>query len=183
MKITKFRDIPQFIGTHSCYHVNYAYRFYVLQIKDFEEDKHYNLQMNPAFQRGHIWTEEQQIAYIEYLLKGGKSGRAFYFNKPSWNNNSNIINGYDEFVCVDGLQRTTAIQRFINNELPIFGTLYKDYEDHMREMSQTIDVYINDLKSEKEVLEWYIQMNDGGTPHSKEEIERVKKMINKLEDK
>jgi hypothetical protein len=34
-------------------------------------------------------------------------------------------------------------------------------------------VHVNDLKSKKEVLTWYIEMNAGGTPHSKEEIDRV----------
>lgn len=33
---------------------------------------------------------------------------------------------------------------------------------------------MNDLKTEKEVLQWYIDMNSGGTPHSNMEIERVK---------
>ena len=36
---------------------------------------------------------------------------------------------------------------------------------------------MNDLKTEKEVLQWYIDMNAGGTSHSKEEIDRVKKML------
>lgn len=40
--------------------------------------------------------------------------------------------------------------------------------------------FINNLKTEKEVLQWYIDMNAGGTPHIKSEIERVKKMIENL---
>lgn len=39
---------------------------------------------------------------------------------------------------------------------------------------------VNNLKSEKEVLQWYIDMNAGGTPHTSKEIERVKKMIGEL---
>ena len=39
---------------------------------------------------------------------------------------------------------------------------------------------VNDLKTEKEVLQWYIDMNAGGTPHSSEEIQRVREMIEKL---
>ena len=31
------------------------------------------LQFNPDFQRGHVWTEGQQIAFMEFLLKGGKT--------------------------------------------------------------------------------------------------------------
>ena len=38
-------------------------------------------------------------------------------------------------------------------------------------------VYINNLKTKNEVLQWYIEMNDGGTPHTKEEIDRVKQMM------
>lgn len=36
---------------------------------------------------------------------------------------------------------------------------------------------VNDLKTKREVLQWYVQMNNGGTPHSAEEIERVKKLM------
>ena len=38
--------------------------------------------------------------------------------------------------------------------------------------------HVNDLKTKKEVLQWYIEMNTGGTPHSQEEILRVKNMLN-----
>lgn len=39
---------------------------------------------------------------------------------------------------------------------------------------------VNDLKTEKEVLQWYVDVNSGGTPHTNEEIERVKKMIQEI---
>lgn len=38
-------------------------------------------------------------------------------------------------------------------------------------------VNVNDLKTKREVLEWYVQMNAGGTPHSPEEIERVRRLM------
>lgn len=81
---------------------------------DFIEDeiREYNLNMNPDFQRGHVWTEIQQSKYVEFILKGGKSGRDFYFN---WNPDTN------DYVCVDGLQRTTALQNFVHNKLKVFG--------------------------------------------------------------
>ena len=36
-------------------------------------------------------------------------------------------------------------------------------------------------ETEREVLQWYVDMNAGGTPHTTEEIDRVKKLINDLE--
>lgn len=35
--------------------------------------------------------------------------------------------------------------------------------------------------TKEEVLQWYVDMNTGGTPHTNEEIERVKKMIKEIE--
>lgn len=166
----KFRDIPKFTRPGS-YQVNMPLKYFVAWVKENQAEN--NLQLNPDFQRGHIWSEKQQIAYIEFLLRGGKSGRVIYFNCPGWR----MGNRPDDFVCVDGLQRTTAIMRFIDNEIPAFGVYYKDYED---EPHTDIDVLvnINELQTRKEVLKWYIEMNDGGTPHTEEEINRVKAMFN-----
>ena len=174
-KIKKFSDIPQFTraGSWQCdFDVDGLKRFIEAETKN-------GLQLNPQFQRGHVWTEEQQIAFLEYFFRGGKSGLVVYFNKPDWS--ISVPDGeYNDFVCVDGLQRITAMLRFANNEIPIFGLYYKDFEDKPR-MRHTIKININDLKSEREVLQWYVDMNSGGTPHTTEEIERVKKMIEHLE--
>ena len=42
------------------------------------------LDINPDFQREHVWSEEQQIKYIEHRLRGGESGRDLLFNCPGW---------------------------------------------------------------------------------------------------
>lgn len=46
-------------------------------------------------------------------------------------------------------------------------------------MLKKLDVIINvnNLKTREEVLQWYIDFNAGGTVHSKEEIDRVKKLL------
>ena len=72
--------------------------------------KEYGLQLNPDFQRGHVWTEEPQRAFVEFILRGGMTGRDLYFNQPGW-----MVDFEGEFVCVDGLQRITALQRFTNS--------------------------------------------------------------------
>lgn len=174
-KITRFGDIPQFTkdGAWQC---DYSLHHLVKFIN--EEIEEQGLQLNPNFQRGHVWTEEQQIAWLEFFLKGGKTSRVIYFNKPSWHRN--VPEGaYDDYVCVDGLQRLTAIQRFINNEIKVFGSYYNEFTDSLSVRS-TIKLNVNDLKTEKEVLQWYVDMNTGGTIHTDDEIDRVKQMIAEL---
>ena len=180
MKITKFKDIPQFTSSGS-YQVNYPLTSLVKYIE--EEVSEMGLQLNPEFQRGHVWTEEQQIAWLEYHLRGGKSGNTIYLNNPFWNSVRKAKQGeYSDYVCVDGLQRITAAQRFVHNEIKVFGSYFDEYEDKLRLVNDnTLILNVNDLKSEKEVLQWYIDMNAGGTPHTTEEIERVKKLIDNLE--
>ena len=174
-KITRFKDIPQFTS-EGCYQVNYPLTSLVKYIE--EEIETVGLELNPEFQRGHIWTEEQQIAWLEYHLRGGKSGNTIYLNNPFWH--SGIITEAGKYVCVDGLQRITAAQRFVHNEIRVFGSYFDEYEDRIRTLPATMILNVNDLKTEREVLQWYVDMNAGGTPHTSGEIERVRKMIQEL---
>lgn len=178
----KIKDIPQFISAR--YKVNITWRYLLSWIKEQETDC--LLELNPDFQRGHVWTEEQQVAYVEYCLQGGRSSRLIQFNYPNWQR----ISKSDMFmVCVDGLQRITAVRRFLNNEIPVFGFFLKDFEDVAVSPARLplsldhngwFDCYVNELETEAEVLEWYLQLNTGGTVHTQEEIERVRKMREEL---
>jgi uncharacterized protein with ParB-like and HNH nuclease domain len=167
MKYTNFKDIPKFTSWGS-YNANVNFKYLLSQLKAYEKD---GLQYCPDFQRGHVWNKEQQIKFIEYMLRGGKSARIIYFNHPGW-----MGNWKGDFVVVDGLQRLTAAKKFLNNEISVFGTYCKDFED---KLSNDVDFIfnINNLKTRKEVLQWYIEFNSGGTVHTKEEIDKVKKLL------
>lgn len=172
----KFTDIPQLLTNKANYKIDVGFKYFSKTINQYIEE--YGLILNPDFQRGHVWTEEQQEKYVEYVLKGGTSGKEIFFNKPSWHCKAKTA--YDDFVCVDGLQRITAIMKFQSNDLKVFGLYYDEFEGDPREVTTRISIRINDLQYEKDVLQWYIEMNDGGTPHTKEEIQKVKDMLSKL---
>lgn len=161
-KITRFRDITH-LTKYGSSHINVELRDVPHMIETWQEDEYYKLKFNPDFQRGYVWTEDQQVAYVESLLRGGKPARTIYFNKPSWQ--SEIAEtDYDDFVYVDGLQRITAVLKFINNEIKIFGSYYKEFEDSIPS-NIGLMFSVNNLQTEKEVLKWYIDMNTGGTKH------------------
>lgn len=168
----RFKDIPQFTREGS-YKVNVNWKY----LREWVESNktELNLQMNPIFQRGHVWTKEQQIAYVEFILRGGKSSRDVYFNCPGWH--WEVKSGeYNDFVCVDGLQRITAVLAFMDNQIPAFGAYLNEYEDRVP-MDADLVIHINDLKSEAEVLQWYLDLNTGGTPHTDDEIKRVQRLL------
>lgn len=175
MKYVRFKDIPKFTRDG-----NYSVDVDLRRIPQWieQEKDEANLNMLPEFQRGHVWSRDQQIAFIEFMLRGGKVN-PIYFNCPSWR--FKVPDGlYDEYVCVDGLQRITAICAFIHNEITAFGSYFKDFEDPKFLNNITIKININDLKTEKEVLQWYLDINTGGTPHTELELSKVKHLLDNL---
>ena len=85
-------------------------------------------------------------------------------------------------MCVDGLQRLTAALAFLHDEIPAFGHYYSEYEDKLP-FDVDFIFNVNDLKTKAEVLQWYIEMNAGGTPHDSKEIDRVKALLSAELDK
>lgn len=164
----KFREIPRFIRC-SGYQINVSLKVLDRTIQEYIDD--HGLELNPDFQRGHVWTEEQQIGYVEFLLKGGKSDIEVFFNHPRW---SSGLSG--DFVCVDGLQRITACLRFVRNEIQAFGQYYKEFGDEP-DILTCLVININELQTRREVIQWYLEKNTGGTVHTPEELDRVRQLL------
>lgn len=169
----RFSDIEQFPS--SKYVVDVPWTYLEQQLAFFEEAG--GLDLCPDFQRGHVWTRSQQVAYLEYFLRGGPSGRDIYLNSPGWSS----TRARCQTVLVDGLQRLTAVRRFLNNHLKVFGCYYKEFSDKLRILTVTFKFHVASLETRADVLRWYIAFNAGGTPHSAEEIARVKKLLAKAE--
>jgi len=163
----KFADIKQFPNPH--YSINVSWRFLKETLYD-NFGQSFKVDLDPVFQRGHIWTQKQQIAYVEFILQGGKSGKDIYFNCPNWDA------GEGDMSLVDGKQRLTAVLAFLDNEIKVFDCYLNEFEDSMSIMT-CFNFHINSL-DDKEVLEWYISLNSG-VAHTNAELNRVRDMIKK----
>lgn len=168
----RFRDIPQFTRD-SNYHVDIAWDYM------FNEDGWLNdmiatanLDIDPEFQRGHVWNETQQIRYCEFILRGGKSSRELYFNCPNWPHPDD-----GALVLVDGKQRMEAVRRFMGNEILVFGYRREEYTDRLDMLKARFSVNINNLETDAEVYQWYLDLNGGGVVHTEEELDKVRKML------
>ena len=187
----KFYDIPQFTKNPSHnIHVDWKYLERHLdhwgQAENNDLGPEAGVNLDPDFQRAHVWTEAQQRAYVEYILKGGQSGRDIYFNCKGW---GRLYEG--PFVLVDGKQRLEAVRKFLRDELTIFhdlvrhpqgyappGIRFSGFSDRIP-FQASFNFHVNDLKARAEVLRWYLEMNTGGTLHTAEEISKVKDMLQK----
>jgi len=160
----RFADIP--LITAAKYHVD-VFWDYIEDWIDREE-----VDMNPDFQRDYVWTQKQKEQYVEWILRNGNSGRDIYFNHPGW------FREWDgRMVIVDGKQRIEAVIGFLNNEVKAYGYYKKEYSDKYRIMQCSFSVHVADLTTKKEVLQWYLDMNTGGTIHTDREIRKVKELL------
>ena len=160
----KFQDIRHI--TQAKYHVDISWDYLEKWI-----DSH-DIDMDPDFQRGYVWNQNQKEQYVEWILRNGNSGRDIYFNHPGW------FRRWDgQMVIVDGKQRVEAVLGFLHDEVKAYGHYKSEYTDRMRMTSSGFSVYVADLESREEVLQWYLDMNTGGTYHTAEEVNKVKELL------
>jgi uncharacterized protein with ParB-like and HNH nuclease domain len=130
----------------------------------------------PEYQRGYVWTPNQQIAYMEYILKGGESGRDILFNNPSWQA------AYDQPTeLFDGQQRLGAIKAFLNNEIQCFGSFFKEFDSQVKIRRIYINFKMFSMNNRAELIKTYLAFNTGGSKHTDEDLEPAFKEHKKLD--
>lgn len=162
----KLQDIKKF--PFASYIVNVSWKYLPQWLESQGEKPEFmSLDMNPFFQRDYVWTDEQKISYIEYRLKGGFSGKDIFWNCPSW---MRFKGKGNNIQLVDGKQRLNAALQFLNNEIPAFGHLLSEFEDKIHPTEPDFIFHVNNLQTEREVVEWYVGFNTGGSVHTEKDL-------------
>lgn len=168
----RFQDIPKF--PHAAYEIDIGWRYLEDYIAFSVEEM--KLDLEPDFQRAHVWTSAQQTAYIEYQLAGGEVGKNLTFNHTTWDD-PRSANG--TYVIVDGKQRLQAIRMFMRDELKVFGHVFSEYTDALRMHHAGFKWRVCSLATRAEVLKLYLNINAGGTPHTFDELTTVRALLKK----
>lgn len=175
-----FRDIPPFTRSSS-YTVNVGLDYLSAHYARYVV--HYGLDVNPDFQRNYVWTPEQKTRFMEYFLRGGTSGLDIYVNSPTFHGGKLDPDSTESWcVLVDGKQRLDAALGFLNNEVTVFdGHYFREFTDAPRMTQCNFRWHVNDLKTREECLQWYLDLNSGGTVHQPEELDKVRELLTKNE--
>lgn len=156
----------------------------MLRLRDNFENL-YNVDIDPDFQRGHVWTLGQQESYVGYIIQGGPL-LPLVINSGTKRGGINSDPNHYKTELVDGKQRYTSIVKWIDDE--IHALLYSgervkrsDIEDSSLTktiLSIGIFIPVGMVKlSREEVLKYYIKLNSGGSVHTSEEIDKVRKLL------
>ncbi len=127
--------------------------------------------IDPEYQRNLVWKPDQMSRFIESVILNFPLP-AFYVNEQR----------DGKYVIVDGLQRTTTLHRFINNQfvlknlktLPNFnGQGFKDLPDAIQSKIEDKRLQFYVIRPSvpiNVVYELFDRINTGGTPLNRQEV-------------
>ncbi|GAA4824181.1 DUF262 domain-containing protein [Streptomyces ziwulingensis] len=109
-------------------------------VRSFTES--FGLDLTPPYQRGKVWTEDQQVALIRSWLTGTPTGVVIFNDRstPEWA----AANGYDPterdepvYSCIDGKQRISAARAWFGNDLAVPASWFET--EHVERTEDTGD--------------------------------------------
>lgn len=156
-------------------------------------ENRFDLDIDPEFQRGFVWTLEQKQALIVSLLNEMPIG-AFYVNKtnvykdlPYGSDSRAVIEQRDmirersrcDNVLYDGKQRIHAILSYLKGEffIEINGETY--YANELPSMyvfritHATVTVLETEFDQYEDIVKHYITINTNQTRHTNDDIDRA----------
>jgi len=121
----------------------------------------------PDFQRPAVWSEAQQVRFIESAWLGLDLGRVVVTaaTGPGWG-------GPRDRLLIDGQQRFTALSAYFSGTLTVFGETFLTL--HPRDRRRFLDITLAtttidaDSVNEDRLKDLYTRLNYGGTPHAPE---------------
>lgn len=121
-----------------------------------------NVDFDPPYQRGVVWTLKQQEEFMGHLLSGGDVLPLVFQRVPDMG----------DAEIVDGKQRATSIVRWLKGE--ISARLFDGRTIHVSEVIAGLGLvevrikYVNLPFEERK--RFYVRLNSAGTPHTTEQL-------------
>lgn len=114
----------------------------------------------PSWQRGLVWSEQQQVKLLESCWLGLPIG-TYTFNRKYGSKYDNLL--------IDGQQRLYAIQCYLEDRFDVFGYKWSEttvIDKRRFKHSVKFGSYICETDDEQYLRNYYNMMNFGGTAHT-----------------
>lgn len=152
----------------------------------YQKIKNGDLILDPDYQRNEVWHISKQISFIESLFMEIMIPPIYVVEVPG----TDILEG-KKYEVVDGKQRLTTINKFINNELRLdkkyleyysdlydgktFREIYDEYSEKVNQvLSSILDIYVITSNSPAETkYDIFARLNKGAEPLKVNEIRKA----------
>jgi hypothetical protein len=171
IRINDLRDPAWTASTHGCDY----------ELPTIEKGlQSWDIDVSPDYQRGHVWTDEQRSAFCGYWLQGGTTPTLWIWHPPE------VMGNGPRPELIDGKQRLTALLKWWHGEIPADADgrmIWVHDTDKRFRVYHSIHLTFVRLADRADVLRFYLRLNGGGTPHSPDELARVRALLDEEEKK
>jgi hypothetical protein len=137
---------------------------------------HSGLVLDPDYQRGYVWSDEDKSSLIESIFESRDIGSFILYKRPPPDYRLEVI---------DGKQRISAILDFYTSKFAYKGVYYHQlsFKDriHFERFAATW-TEINQVVSRKYLLQVFLHVNVTGVPQDKSHLSHVKSLLSKESD-
>lgn len=137
------------------------------------------IDMNPEYQRGYVWTQEDKELLIDSVFNNIDIGKFVLIYLSDYE----YFERGKSYEILDGKQRLSAIIEFYENRFPYKGKYYNDlsYKDKRTFNKFTISVAKVHETDKKTVLKYFLMLNRTGRSMDKTHLDKVEQMLNDME--
>jgi hypothetical protein len=129
------------------------------------------------YQREHVWELDDKIALIDSIFNNVDIGKFVFVRRDM---------GYEGklYEIIDGKQRLTAICEFYEGRFQYNGFYYSQLSDDDKGKFKNHGITYGYLENpdKRAIFETFIKLNTCGKPMANKHIDKVKKLLNELED-
>jgi hypothetical protein len=137
----------------------------------------YGIDLEPDYQRGLVWNEDQKISLIDSIFKNIDIGK-FTVIKRKWGDNPNKPTTSKLYEMLDGKQRISTLFEFYTSKFKYRGKYF--YELHWRDQVHFKNYRISyaecDPLTDEQKYRYFLKLNTTGVPISEEHMERVREL-------
>jgi len=150
------------------------FNFYQTELSDLLSKYYYfGIDMNPSYQRGFVWNQEQKELLIESIFQNIDIGRFVFVDLPYEENADYSLE------ILDGKQRLSTIIDFIEDKIQFKGHYYfsdLSFSDQRKFKRIKVNISNVDKKdlSDKEIIKYFVKFNSTGTPIDQNFLKELK---------
>lgn len=143
----------------------------------FSKAYYFGIDFEPDYQRDYVWELEDKVALIDSIFNNIDIGKFVFIHKG--------YGGKYTYEILDGKQRIRAILDFYENRFKYKGKFFNDLS--LREQDHLENYHISSSEvreiTREQALRYFVKLNKHGKVMDKSQIEKVEKMIEKIDNK
>jgi len=136
---------------------------------------YFGTNFDPEYQRDYVWEQEDKIALIDSIFNNVDIGKFAFIHKD--------FGGKYLYEILDGKQRIRAILDYFENRFSYKGKYFNDLSYRDQNFFENYYILVAEVRemSREQILRYFVKLNKHGKVMDKVQIEKVEKMIEKIE--